>query len=246
MKVTEPPRWSGGGDPLGELLERAGHHAPSSRAHLEGILTRSKAQHASAGLTPLLKQALPWLGGGTLVVAALVVSLRAPAPRPTLVAQLEPAAQAPAAEAPAGELGGDVVLVVNTASKCGFTPQFEALEGLQKKYSARGFAVLGFPSGDFREQEFTDEKEIKEFCTLTYGVKFPMFEKVHVVGDQATPLYRDLAKASGEAPKWNFHKYLLGRDGRLIASWGSKTTPDDKAIVEAIERALQAPKPKGA
>ena len=142
--------------------------------------------------------------------------------------------------------GGDVVLVVNTASKCGFTPQFEALEGLQKKYSARGFAVLGFPSGDFREQEFTDEKEIKEFCTLTYGVKFPMFEKVHVVGDQATPLYRDLAKASGEAPKWNFHKYLLGRDGRLIASWGSKTTPDDKAIVEAIERALQAPKPKGA
>ena len=142
--------------------------------------------------------------------------------------------------------GGDVVLVVNTASKCGFTPQFEALEGLQKKYSARGFAVLGFPSGDFREQEFTDEKEIMEFCTLTYGVKFPMFEKVHVVGDQATPLYRDLAKASGEAPKWNFHKYLLGRDGRLIASWGSKTTPDDKAIVEAIERALQAPKPKGA
>ena len=142
--------------------------------------------------------------------------------------------------------GGDVVLVVNTASKCGFTPQFEALEGLQKKYSARGFAVLGFPSGDFREQEFTDEKEIKEFCTLTYGVKFPMFEKVHVVGDQATPLYRDLAKVSGEAPKWNFHKYLLGRDGRLIASWGSKTTPDDKAIVEAIERALQAPKPKGA
>ena len=142
--------------------------------------------------------------------------------------------------------GGDVVLVVNTASKCGFTPQFEALEGLQKKYSARGFAVLGFPSGDFRAQEFTDEKEIKEFCTLTYGVKFPMFEKVHVVGDQATPLYRDLAKASGEAPKWNFHKYLLGRDGRLIASWGSKTTPDDKAIVEAIERALQAPKPKGA
>ena len=139
--------------------------------------------------------------------------------------------------------GGDVVLVVNTASKCGYTPQFEALEGLHKKYSSQGFAVLGFPSGDFKSQEYDDEKQIREFCTLTYGVKFPMFEKVHVVGENATPLYKDLTKASGEAPKWNFHKYLLGRDGRLIASWGSKTTPDDRQIVEAIERALQAPRP---
>ncbi|QWP75190.1 glutathione peroxidase [Lysobacter sp. K5869] len=139
---------------------------------------------------------------------------------------------------------GDVVLVVNTASKCGFTPQFEALEGLHAKYKARGFAVLGFPSGDFKAQEFEDEKQIQEFCTLTYGVKFPMFEKVHVVGDQATPLYKDLAKAAGEAPKWNFHKYLIGRDGKLIASYGSKTTPDDPAVVAAIERALAAPAPK--
>ncbi|MBN7135625.1 glutathione peroxidase [Lysobacter enzymogenes] len=141
---------------------------------------------------------------------------------------------------------GDVVLVVNTASKCGFTPQFEALEGLHAKYKARGFAVLGFPSGDFKAQEFEDEKQIQEFCTLTYGVKFPMFEKVHVVGDQATPLYKDLAKAAGEAPKWNFHKYLIGRDGKLIASYGSKTTPDDPAVVAAIERALAAPVPKPA
>lgn len=139
---------------------------------------------------------------------------------------------------------GDVVLVVNTASKCGFTPQFEALEGLHAKYKARGFAVLGFPSGDFKAQEFEDEKQIQEFCTLTYGVKFPMFEKVHVVGDQATPLYKDLAKVAGEAPKWNFHKYLIGRDGKLIASYGSKTTPDDPAVVAAIERALAAPAPK--
>ncbi|ALN58054.1 glutathione peroxidase/vitamin B12 transport periplasmic protein btuE [Lysobacter enzymogenes] len=142
---------------------------------------------------------------------------------------------------------GDVVLVVNTASKCGFTPQFEALEGLHAKYKARGFAVLGFPSGDFKAQEFEDEKQIQEFCTLTYGVKFPMFEKVHVVGEQATPLYKDLAKAAGgEAPKWNFHKYLIGRDGKLIASYGSKTTPDDPAVVAAIERALAAPAPKAA
>lgn len=139
---------------------------------------------------------------------------------------------------------GDVLLVVNTASKCGFTPQFEALEALQAKYEGKGFAVLGFPSGDFKAQEFDDEKQIQEFCTLTYGVKFPMFEKVHVIGEHATPLYRELATASGQAPKWNFHKYLIGRDGRLLANFGSKTTPDDKTVVAAIEAALQAPRPQ--
>jgi glutathione peroxidase len=138
---------------------------------------------------------------------------------------------------------GDVLLVVNTASKCGFTPQFEALEGLHRKYGPRGFAVLGFPSGDFKAQEFDDEKDIQQFCTLTYGVKFPMFEKVHVIGEQATPFYRALESASGEAPKWNFHKYLIGRDGRLVANWGSKTTPDDPEIIAAVERALKQAKP---
>jgi glutathione peroxidase len=140
--------------------------------------------------------------------------------------------------------GGDVVLIVNTASKCGFTPQFEALEALHAKYRDRGFAVLGFPSGDFKEQEFEDEKQIQEFCTLTYGVKFPMFEKVHVVGDQVTPLYRDLAQVTGEAPKWNFHKYLVGRNGKVLANYGSRTAPDDPEVVAAIERALAAPPPK--
>lgn len=140
--------------------------------------------------------------------------------------------------------GGDVLLVVNTASKCGFTPQYEQLEALHAKYSGKGFAVLGFPSGDFKAQEFDDEKQIREFCTLTYGVKFPMFEKVHVVGDEATPLYRELAAAAGEAPKWNFHKYLLGRDGRLIASFGSKVRPDDSQVVAAIEKALAEPRPR--
>jgi len=144
------------------------------------------------------------------------------------------------------QYGGQVLLLVNTASKCGYTPQFEALEGLHARYKGRGFAVLGFPSGDFRAQEFDDEKQIQEFCTLTYGVKFPMFEKVRVVGEQATPLYRDLARQAGEAPKWNFHKYLIGRDGKLIASYGSKTVPDDPAVVAAIERALAAPRPAAA
>jgi glutathione peroxidase len=139
--------------------------------------------------------------------------------------------------------GGDVLLVVNTASKCGFTPQFEGLEALHVKYKDQGFVVLGFPSGDFKAQEFEDEKQIREFCTLTYGVKFPMFEKVHVIGDDSTPLYRELAAASGQAPKWNFHKYLIGRDGKLIADFGSKVTPDDEALVAAIESALKAPRP---
>ncbi|UNK44120.1 glutathione peroxidase [Luteimonas sp. S4-F44] len=139
--------------------------------------------------------------------------------------------------------GGDVLLIVNTASKCGFTPQFEALEALHARYRAQGFAVLGFPSGDFKEQEFEDEQAIQDFCTLTYGVKFPMFQKVHVVGPDAVPLYRQLAEATGQAPQWNFHKYLIGRDGRVLAQWGSRTKPDDPQIVAAIERALQAPRP---
>ena len=136
---------------------------------------------------------------------------------------------------------GQVLLIVNTASKCGFTPQFEALEAMNARYASQGFAVLGFPSGDFKEQEFEDETAIREFCTLTYGVKFPMFEKVHVVGEEATPLYRGLAQAAGEAPAWNFHKYLVGRDGTLLASWGSRTVPDDPAIISAVEAAIAAP-----
>jgi len=139
---------------------------------------------------------------------------------------------------------GNVVLVVNTASKCGFTPQFEALEAMHAKYKAKGFAVLGFPSGDFKAQEFDDEKQIQEFCTLTYGVKFPMFEKVHVVGENATPFYKGLHKAAGTAPKWNFHKYLIGRDGKLVASYGSTTKPDSPVVIAAIEKAMKAPRPK--
>lgn len=139
--------------------------------------------------------------------------------------------------------GGQVLLIVNTASKCGLAPQFEGLESLHSRYKARGFSVLGFPSADFRGQEYEDEQKIQEFCTLTYGVKFPMFERVHVVGDAATPLYRDLLQATGEAPAWNFHKYLVGRDGKVIASFGSRTLPEDPEIVAAIEQALKAPVP---
>ncbi|WP_445394316.1 glutathione peroxidase [Stenotrophomonas maltophilia] len=136
---------------------------------------------------------------------------------------------------------GQVLLVVNTASKCGYTPQYEGLEALQQRYARRGFAVLGFPSNDFKGQEPGDEAQIQEFCTLTYGVKFPMFEKVHVVGAQATPLYQRLTAATGVAPGWNFHKYLVGRDGRVIAQFASKVTPDDPQLIAAIDKALAAP-----
>lgn len=135
---------------------------------------------------------------------------------------------------------GQVLLVVNTASKCGFTPQYEGLEALHQKYAGQGFAVLGFPSNDFKGQEPGSEQQIQEFCTLTYGVKFPMFEKVHVVGPDTTPLYRSLAKATGVSPGWNFHKYLISRDGRVVANFPSKTTPDAPALVAAIERELKA------
>jgi glutathione peroxidase len=138
---------------------------------------------------------------------------------------------------------GQVLLVVNTASKCGFTPQYEGLEALQKQYAAQGFSVLGFPSNDFMGQEPGTEAEIKEFCTLTYGVQFPMFEKVHVKGPDATALYRDLAAATGVSPGWNFHKYLIGRDGRVVADFSSKVKPDDAGLVAAIERELKAPRP---
>jgi glutathione peroxidase len=137
---------------------------------------------------------------------------------------------------------GQVLLVVNTASKCGFTPQYEGLEALHQRLSPRGFAVLGFPSNDFMGQEPGSEEQIQEFCTLTYGVKFPMFEKVTVKGDDAVPFYKQLAEqAGGEQPGWNFHKYLVDRSGEVVASFGSRTRPDDPKMLEAIEQALGAP-----
>ena len=140
----------------------------------------------------------------------------------------------------AEQQGGKVLLIVNTASKCGFTPQYEGLEALQRRFGARGFSVLGFPSNDFRGQEPGSEEQIQEFCTLTYGVKFPMYEKVHVTGPETTALYQRLHDASGVSPGWNFHKYLVSRDGRVVGNWPSKVKPDDPELVAAIERELKA------
>lgn len=134
---------------------------------------------------------------------------------------------------------GKVLLVVNTASKCGYTPQYEGLEQLHEKYQQQGLVVLGFPSNDFMGQEPGTEAEIQDFCRLTYGVKFPMFEKTTVKKGNAHPFYAQLAELSGTYPAWNFQKYLIGRDGRLITQFSPHTRPFDPAVVTAIEQALQ-------
>lgn len=138
---------------------------------------------------------------------------------------------------PLCQYAGKVLLVVNTASYCGFTPQYKGLEQLHARYAPRGLVVLGFPSNDFL-QEKASNKEIAEFCENTFGVKFPMFARTAVRGSDANPLYRQLAAQAGAAPAWNFHKYLVGRDGKVVASWGSRTTPDDPAVLSAIEQQL--------
>jgi len=133
---------------------------------------------------------------------------------------------------------GKVVLVVNTASKCAYTPQYDGLEKLYDRYRARGLVVAGFPSNDFAGQEPGTEKQIQDFCRLTYAVQFPMFEKVRVRGKAADPFYKRLARVTGEQPRWNFHKYLLDRDGRVVASFPSQVTPEDRRLVDTIEALL--------
>lgn len=136
----------------------------------------------------------------------------------------------------AQEYAGKVVLVVNTASKCGYTPQFDGLEALYREYKDQGLAVLGFPSDNFGRQEFADEQESLEFCRLTYGVQFPMFEHTDAAEGKADPIFEGLAQAANRYPSWNFHKYLIGRDGQLISDYPSSVTPED--LRQVIERAL--------
>ena len=136
------------------------------------------------------------------------------------------------------QYAGKVVLVVNTASYCGFTNQYEGLEAMYAKYSDKGLVVLGFPSNDFGQQEPGSSKEIADFCYNTYGVKFPMFAKSVVSGSNPNPLYVNLIKITGKAPAWNFHKYLIDRNGKVVDNFGSKVTPTDKQLVGAVEKAL--------
>ena len=135
------------------------------------------------------------------------------------------------------QYSGKVVLVVNTASYCGFTKQYKGLEELYAKYAPRGLVVLGFPSNDFK-QEDADAKKIADLCYNTYGVKFPMFTSTVVTGEGANPLYAELIKATGNQPKWNFNKYLIDRNGKILDYFPSKVTPQDPALVSKIEQAL--------
>lgn len=135
------------------------------------------------------------------------------------------------------QYAGQVVVVVNTASFCGFTPQYKGLEALHAKYKDRGLMVLGFPSNDFSQEPDSNAK-IADFCENTFGVKFPMFVKTTVRGNDALPLFKQLAEQTGTTPKWNFYKYIISRDGKDIKSFSSMTGPQDKSFVQEIEKQL--------
>ncbi|KQW90047.1 glutathione peroxidase [Massilia sp. Root418] len=184
------------------------------------------------------------------VAAVAVAPAHAQSAAPAAAPGAAPAASCPAIlkqsfnrlqdEAPQDlcQYAGKVILVVNTASYCGYTKQYEGLEALYGKYSAKGLVVLGFPSNDFGKQEPGSAKEIADLCYNTYGVKFPMFAKTVVSGSAANPLYANLIKATGKTPAWNFHKYLIDRNGKVVESFPSKVTPEDKQLVGAVEKAL--------
>ncbi len=187
------------------------------------------------------------LGAGVLLAAAgMVVSATRAAPA---VAAAQPASahdftlkRLDGKPLPMSAYKGKVVLLVNTASMCGFTPQYEGLQKLQTAYAAKGFTVIGVPSGDFGGQEYDDAGKIKAFCETTFGITFPLAEKASVKGPNAAPIYRwaKAGLATNNEPKWNFHKFLIGKDGRLIVGFPSKVTPDSAEVKAAIDAALKA------
>jgi glutathione peroxidase len=140
-----------------------------------------------------------------------------------------------------GAYKGKVMLIVNVASKCGYTPQYKGLEALQEKYQAKGFTVLGFPCNQFGGQEPGTNEEIKQFCSAKFNVTFPLFDKIDVNGAKRHPLYVALAGKDSPFPgdiKWNFNKFLIGRDGKIIKRFDSKATPESAEVVAAVEAAL--------
>ena len=176
-----------------------------------------------------------------VLAAVAAVALLAAAPQPNSAWQFN-MKTIDGKPMPFSQYKGKVVLLVNTASFCGFTPQYEGLQKLQDSYKAKGFTVVGIPSGDFGGQEYASDGEIKTFCESKFGIKFPLSEKSVVTGDKAAPIYRWAAATMGadNVPKWNFHKYLIGRDGKLIAAFPSKITPMSPEVTQAVEQAVAA------
>jgi glutathione peroxidase len=196
------------------------------------------------------------LAAGALAAAVPVAASLAMAPKAkqnAAASQEKPAAMPETAHAftltgidgaalPLTQFKGQVVLLVNTASKCGLTPQYDGLEKLHDAYKAKGFTVLGVPSGDFMGQEFGSNKEIKEFCETRFDISFPMAEKAHVKGDEALPLYKWAKAKLGDSavPTWNFHKILIGKDGKALQAFSPRTQPDAPEVVSAIEAAIKS------
>ena len=211
---------------------------------------RTTASPRTTLVTWMTALSLPLVGG--LLAGLVATRAHAATPPAAPAATATPSADCPATlqysfkrlqdEAPQNlcQYAGKVVLVVNTASYCGYTRQYEGLEALYGKYSSKGLVVLGFPSNDFGGQEPGKDGEIADFCFNTYGVKFPMFSKSVVAGAKANPLYLQLAKATGKTPGWNFHKYLLDRSGKPVGSFPSAVEPGSPELVGAIEKALAA------
>jgi glutathione peroxidase len=189
-----------------------------------------------------------------IVALGFTVSLGAePTTQPTTQPSVDPTSAAPVFRFTMKSLGGSdvnlaqyqgkVVLIVNTASKCGNTPQYAPLEAMYKKYAAQGFVILGFPSNDFLHQEPGTDAQISEFCAKNYGVTFPMFSKVDVKGSNQCALYKYLTSDETDKPfagkiTWNFEKFLVGRDGRIVARFSPRTQPESPQVVGAIEAEL--------
>jgi glutathione peroxidase len=226
--------------PVRERLTEFERGAPSERIPSAGRGVGSgTVQHPSPILLPALALAAALVSTSCSGMFEKTVETKAEAAVQTLHSFRVEALDGGAADLAAWK--GKVVLVVNTASECGFTGQYAGLQALHERLGPRGFAVLGFPCNDFGGQEPGGAGEIRAFCTSRYQVTFPLFARVRVrAGPEQSPLYAWLGAATGKLPGWNFGKYLIGRDGRPVGFWPSTTAPDDAELAAAIERALSA------
>jgi glutathione peroxidase len=213
---------------------------------MPSLSTSASTQHGTVGSPPAplgsrreaIVRTLSASGALALFLSG-VVSARAAESCPAILNKTFPRLQDDAPQSLC-QYQGKVLLVVNTASYCGFTQQYEGLEKLYARFKDQGLVVLGFPSNDFGNQEPGTREQIAEFCTNTFGVKFPMFAKSSVRGPQSNPLFAELSRLS-DAPGWNFHKYLIDRQGRLVRSYASAVSPMSRSLVTDVERVLRAP-----